>query len=95
MFLNLNDATYTEARYLCSNCWGDLLNLRIGPNSYDVRCKTEGCPCHGYVSKRHVEMIEAKAHAELIRVRINLRKYVDWIPYEPLTNEQILNKLGF
>jgi hypothetical protein len=39
--------------------------------------------------------MEAEAANERLKVHYNLRKHLDWIPYEKRTNEQILSDLGF
>jgi hypothetical protein len=83
------------ARYVCANCWEKLVWDYIDDNIAEVSCETEGCPCNGFVTKVHVEILETEAVSERMKVEFNLRKFVDWIPYEPMTSEQILKDLGF
>jgi hypothetical protein len=88
-------AQVTTVRYVCANCWEPLVWDYNDDGSATVTCETEGCPCSGFISKRTIEHIEAEARNERLKAEFNLRKHLDWIPYEKQSNEQILSDLGF
>ena len=88
-------AQMTSTRYLCANCWGELTWQYIDDSHCEVSCTTSGCPCSGFVSKSHVEHIEAQSTSEMLKVKYNLRKYLDWLRYAPKTTDQIMHDLGF
>jgi len=95
VLMSCRKAQIASARYLCSNCWGALEYHTKDNGSCEVTCATEGCKASGFVSKNHVEYIEKQSLSEKIKVKLNLRKHLDWISYEQKTNEQIMSELGY
>lgn len=94
--MGLHKAVKTAARYLCANCWGPLTYDPLDMSTASVTCRTEDCPCSGFVSKGYVERLEAEAEHEAIKIKRNIRGKVDFLPaLEKKTNDEILKELGF
>lgn len=70
---------------LCANCWGDLHEEQTEEKSdtgwpvFVITCSTEGCPCHGFVSKRHIEYMEAIADMERKAAYEALKDILPWV----------------
>jgi len=70
---------------LCANCWGDLHEeqteekTETGFPIYMITCSTPGCPCHGFVSKHHIEYMETIAGMERKAAYEALKGVVPWV----------------
>ena len=82
--------------YVCSDCWGELSGFEYDPGTRTslVHCTTEGCPCHGYVSRSLVDRRKAESGFELSAAKAALRPAVPWIERRKGT-EELLRELGY
>lgn len=90
----------------CSDCWehlniytardadGAIVKGDDGRAMVEVRCATEACAHHGYVSKKTVERRLADSLLESRQVRSALRDAVPWIRPSSQASE-MLKELGF
>ncbi len=92
----------------CSDCWehltiysaiadGTMVKNEAGRAMYDVRCNTDGCQHHGYVSKRTVDRRLAESQVQRIEALYALQDAVPWLkPAKKRTNIlKSLRELGF
>ena len=70
---------------LCANCWGDLHEEqteekdKTGWPVHVIACSTPGCPCHGFVSKQHIEYAETVAKMERSAAYEALKETLPWV----------------
>ena len=72
--------------YVCANCWGDLHKdrteerVRNGEWVFEtLDCETEGCPCHGFVSRHYIEKSEVIARMERYDTWRDLKEILPWV----------------
>ena len=71
--------------FLCANCWGDLHEEMTGEKTktgwpiYQINCLTPGCPCHGFVSKHHIEYMETISSMERKAAYEALKGILPWV----------------
>ena len=78
--------------YVCANCWGELSKRFTGERTttgafiFDIDCETEGCPCHGFVSRHFIEKAEVIARMERYDAWRDLKDILGWVrekgPYQ-------------
>jgi len=94
--MSSHKAVRTVAAYVCANCWGKLKYEPIEDWKAIVSCKTEGCPCKGFVSKYHIDHAERQGKHEKLKAERDLRGRVPWLPAgEKKTADEIIKELGF
>jgi len=93
---SVHKAAVAKAKYRCANCWEPLFYEPIENGMAIVSCKTEGCPCKGFVSKYHIDHAERQGKHEKLKAERDLRGRVPWLPAgEKKTADEIIKELGF
>jgi hypothetical protein len=78
--------------YRCSACWGVLVKVRTEAGAYLCQCENCKEKTPGYVTANYVNKCFEKDLAEASEARYILRNY---LPHKELTEEQIMQELGF
>ncbi len=89
----LDEALSIVRHNLCSDCYGQLISHAVrGTRLFEITCTTEGCPCHGFVTRGYVDRAEAENRADLAEARHALRAAVPWAKK---SEDQLMKELGF
>jgi len=90
-------AAKTVDRYVCSNCWGHLVEtFGKDPSVSDVTCPVCGDDLKGFVSKYYAERRREESVGELMDVKHMLRQLgIVKNPHEGKSSGDILSELGF
>ena len=91
--LDPEDARHTQNNRVCSGCYEPVVaTYDHASGIWTIRCNTDGCPCHGTISKKTLELRKQQDHSDFLEARRVLSAF---LPGGKRTEAQLLQSMGF